>query len=325
MAHKGICHPPSVVLHAYCRWAALQGIETERMRRRWASVTEAEWPDGWLAGVSVLAERRGGAPATVAALSRIDDGFEQTATRSRGSHALTRALPISAIGSEGAALAGETAALTHGDPAARSATVRVTTLLHHCMTDSPEETHLSGGTGQLVKETLRRGIVTLPTVGRGEVGDEDGHLMGVFQCAVDQPADPGLLARLAPDATAPSALYGGLYAAVSFPQRTDFTAALHFAAGAPDGDSVACVTGALLGAVHGVEALPVRLVSRHKLSWVLDTLARDLLLQIFESPSGGEYVAGWDPHWRSRYPSWWVIPAGPNECRNRALPLPSSA
>lgn len=71
--------------------------------------------------------------------------------------------------------------------------------------------------------------------------------------------------------------------------------------------------------------MPVRLVSRHKLSWVLDTLARDLLLQIFESPSGGEYVAGWDPHWRSRYPSWWVIPAGPNECRNRALPLPSSA
>lgn len=172
------------------------------------------------------------------------------------------------------------------------------------MTDSPEETHLSGGTGQLVKETLRRGTVTLPTVGRGEVGDEDGHLMGVFQCAVDQPADPGLLARLAPDATAPSALYGGLYAAVSFPQRTDFTAALHFAAGAPDGDSVACVTGALLGAVHGAEALPVRLVSRHKLSWVLGTLARDLLLQIFESPSGGEYVAGWDPHWRSRYPSW---------------------
>ncbi len=34
--HKGICHPPSVVWHAYCRWAALQGIEAERMRRRWA-------------------------------------------------------------------------------------------------------------------------------------------------------------------------------------------------------------------------------------------------------------------------------------------------
>ncbi|MFV5999047.1 hypothetical protein ACNPQM_43905, partial [Streptomyces sp. NPDC056231] len=34
--NKGICHPPSVVWHAYCRWAALQGIEAERMRRRWA-------------------------------------------------------------------------------------------------------------------------------------------------------------------------------------------------------------------------------------------------------------------------------------------------
>lgn len=61
--HKGICHPASVVWHAYCRWAALQGIEAERMRRRWAPYdTETAWPDGWLAQVSVLAERSGAAP-----------------------------------------------------------------------------------------------------------------------------------------------------------------------------------------------------------------------------------------------------------------------
>jgi hypothetical protein len=40
---------------------------------------------------------------------------------------------------------------------------------------------------------------------------------------------------------------------------------------APDSDSVACVTGALLGAAYGVEALPV------DLAWVVDTLARHLL------------------------------------------------
>ncbi|MFE4051073.1 hypothetical protein [Streptomyces sp. YIM B13518] len=45
-------------------------------------------------------------------------------------------------------------------------------------------------------------------------------------------------------------------------------------------------------------------MSRHELSWVLDTLARDLLLQILDSPSGSEYVEGWDPHWWSRYPGW---------------------
>ncbi|MFB9398561.1 hypothetical protein [Streptomyces echinatus] len=31
---------------------------------------------------------------------------------------------------------------------------------------------------------------------------------------------------------------------------------------------MACFTGALLGAVHGAEALPVDLVSRHELGWV---------------------------------------------------------
>lgn len=301
MEHKGICHPPSVVMHSYCRWAALQGIEAERMRRRWASGTGAEWPDGWLAGVPVLAERRGSAPATVAALAWIDEHREWTATRSRGCHALTRALPISAIGKEGAALAGEIAALTHGDTAAQSAAVRATALLHHCLTDSPEEAHRSVTNDQPVRETLRTGIAALSPLGRG---DEHDHLMTVFRHAVDQPADAGLLARLAPDATAPSALYGGLYTAASFPDRAGFGAALQFAAGAPDGDSVACVTGALLGAVHGIEALPVDLVSRHELSWVLDTLARDLLIQIFDSPSGSEYVEGWDPHWWSRYPGW---------------------
>ncbi|WP_431998692.1 hypothetical protein [Streptomyces fungicidicus] len=91
---------------------------------------------------------------------------------------------------------------------------------------------------------------------------------------------------------------------MSVPGRADFGTALRFAAGAPDGDFVACVTDAVLGAVHGIEALPGDLASRHKLSWVLDTLARDPLLQIFDLPSGSEYVEGWDPHRWSRCPGW---------------------
>ncbi|GAA4994427.1 hypothetical protein [Kitasatospora paranensis] len=39
MAHRGICHAPSVLWHAYCRWAALQGIERTATERRWTS-----WP-----------------------------------------------------------------------------------------------------------------------------------------------------------------------------------------------------------------------------------------------------------------------------------------
>jgi hypothetical protein len=55
------------------------------------------------------------------------------------------------------------------------------------------------------------------------------------------------------------------------------------------------VTGALLGAVHGYVALPVDLLSRRELTWVLDTLARDLLSEMKNSPSVSEYVPGGGP------------------------------
>ncbi|WP_258382693.1 ADP-ribosylglycohydrolase family protein [Streptomyces sp. NTH33] len=299
--HKGICHPPSVVWHAYCRWAALQGMEEERMRRRWASGTEGAWPDGWLAQVPVLAQRRGSAPATVAALSKIEQGtVEKPTTTSRGCHALTRILPVAVVFAgrgpgHGAAEAREIAALTHGDPAAQSAAAHATVLLAHCLTSGEEPQ---------VRRALADGIRALPEADPDLATRELEQLTTALEQADEHPADSERLARLAPDATAPSALLGGLYVAASFPERDQVDAALRFAAGAPDGDSVACVTGALLGAAHGAEALPVDLVSRHELAWVLDTLARDLVAQIVDRPSGGEYLGGWDPHWWSRYPGW---------------------
>ncbi|MGW5258148.1 ADP-ribosylglycohydrolase family protein [Streptomyces sp. NPDC004012] len=148
------------------------------------------------------------------------------------------------------------------------------------------------------------GLHALPNADRGLGVGELERLATALRQADDHPADAARLARLAPDVTAPSALLGALYAAASFPEPAQVGAALRFAAGAPDGDSPACVTGALLGAVHGAEALPVDLVSRHELAWVLDTLARDLVAQFADSPSGDEYTIGWDPHWRDRYPGW---------------------
>ncbi|MFC8831261.1 ADP-ribosylglycohydrolase family protein [Streptomyces sp. NPDC057137] len=297
--HKGICYAPGVVLHAYSRWAFLQGIAVEKLRARWApSGDDAAWPDGWLAGVPALAERRGSAPATVAALSRIGEGPERMATASRGSHALTRALPIAVTGIGGIAQVADVAALTHGDPAARSATTHAAVLVHHCLTYTAPE---PGGSA---REALQAGLTALPSDGRPITDEEHSRLAAAFRHGVDEPPTTDRLARLAPDATAPSALLGGLYAAACFPGPADFRAATEFAAHAPDGASVACVAGALLGAVHGIQALPVDLVSRHELAWVLDTLARDLVLELDDSPGGSEYIPEWDPHWLGRYPGW---------------------
>ncbi|MGW5258851.1 ADP-ribosylglycohydrolase family protein [Streptomyces sp. NPDC004012] len=182
--HRGLCHPPSVVWHAYCRWAALQGIEVERMRRRWVTAGDEEWPDGWLAQVPVLAHRRGSAPATVAALSKIEQGtMEKPTTISRGCHTLTRTLPV-AVAVAGhnpeywVRQAREIAALTHGDPAAQSAAAHATVLAAHCLTSTPEVQESLFVAQSQVRQALMDAsfLISTPTCPAGNAYSSSRHL-----------------------------------------------------------------------------------------------------------------------------------------------------
>jgi hypothetical protein len=118
--HKGMTDPAGVVWHAYNRWAALQGIAVDELRRRWGPYTDGEWPDGWLAQVPALAQRRGSAPATVTAVKGLTPGtLDNPVSRSMGAHALTRVLPAAAMSrvwarEELVRHVEEMAALTHG-------------------------------------------------------------------------------------------------------------------------------------------------------------------------------------------------------------------
>lgn len=290
----------------------MQGIEVEKMRRRWAS-NEVSWPDGWLAQVQALAQRRGSAPATVAALSRIEQGtVEKPTTNSRGCHALTRTLPVALLGIQNgqdhwSEMAREIAALTHGDSAAHSATVCGVVLVQNCLTSILPVTdafslHRPEQDSAHVRGALETGIRALLADERGTLGDYPARLDKAFRQAVEGPASVDKLARLAPDRSAPSVLLGGLYVAACFPGPASIETSLRFAAGNPAADSVACVAGALLGAAHGIDALPVDLTSRLELSWVLDTLARDFVSELVDSPGGDEYTSAWDPNWWRRYP-----------------------
>ncbi|WP_220039839.1 hypothetical protein [Nonomuraea aridisoli] len=99
-------------------------------------------------------------------------------------------------------------------------------------------------------------------------------------------------------------LLGGVYAAASCAGPAEAAEALSFAATAPAAGSVAAVTGAMLGAVHGVHVWPLALLNRLELVWVMDTLARDLVAQLTENPSGSAYGRASDPSWFGRYPGW---------------------
>ncbi|MFF2146411.1 ADP-ribosylglycohydrolase family protein [Kitasatospora sp. NPDC058190] len=300
--HKGICHAPSVVWHAYCRWAFLQGIEPERISERWTRGSGGRWPSGWLARVPALRERRGSAPATVAALTGLTRGTPtKPVTGSRGAHALTRSLTLGLLyllsgpSTCGAAIR-ETAALTHGAPDAQDAAFSAAGVVSHCLAENaPFRTWTASRPGDDHPiDALVRSLPMPHSASPDTVLD--------LLKAPDAVPDHGQLAWIAPDATACSALLGALLTVSRFPGRDTVDAALRFAAGAPDGHSVASTAGALLGAAHGVDALPVELLSRLELAWVLDTLARDLLQQYVDSPGGGEYVPARDPNWWDRYP-----------------------
>ncbi|MBK6874122.1 MAG: ADP-ribosylglycohydrolase family protein [Kineosporiaceae bacterium] len=132
--HKGLCHPPSVVWHAWCRWAHVQGLGSS-FAAHWG--TSGDWPDGWLSQVRPLSMRHGRAPATVAALRRSSVAPAGAVGNSSGHHALTRSLPTAIFASEltnAAQIGADLAGLTHGSPDAASAAAEgvdlVAKLLH---------------------------------------------------------------------------------------------------------------------------------------------------------------------------------------------------
>jgi ADP-ribosylglycohydrolase len=222
-----------------------------------------------------------------------------------GYHGLIRALPVGAFGGAPGAtfeLAADVAALTHGAPSgfitAADGALLVVALLAE----------------QDVHEGIAAAIRTIE-----EVDPESHHLDRYAQAAADghrHPADLDVLQRHGVDRTAIGTLCAAVYVLTSFPGPEQIAEAISFAASAA-GAGVATVAGALLGACHGIDALPVEMVSRLELAWVTDTLARDVVSEVTGAPGGhetlietgpAEYRVSWadgdDPGWSRRYPGW---------------------
>lgn len=284
---KGNSHPRGQVWHAYHRWATMQAIPGIK---RWQ---EQDWPDGWLADVPALAERRGSAPATVAALqSSIMGTVEKPTATSVGAHGLTRSLPAGLCdwwGSPPGPFAADVAALAHAGEAQDAAAIAATIVAYCGMGKGFED---AVARAERECSNLPSRPARLP------------HIAEALAAARATPADETVLARLAPKATALSALAGAVYVAASHPDREQIREALLFAASTAFGRHVAPAVGAFLGALHGANALPQGLLSRLELAWVADVLARDLVTEFVDGPAGNGYDRPLDPHWWERYPGW---------------------
>jgi ADP-ribosylglycohydrolase len=263
--HRRLGPAPEALFLAYRRWACGQGIPLPRPAQ----------PSGWLHRVPALAERRGDAPAVVAALQAAHDPAPGPApVTSHGHHALSPRLPLAAVAAP-ADWIREVVLATHGNPDAVRAAVAGVELARAVL-----------GSGS-VHEALR--ATPEPLLDEVRAGYEAG-------------CPAASRAVLAPDHSAVSALRGGAALAAVCPGPDAIAQTLASARELPVPGAVGPVAGALLGAAHGAEALPVELVARLELGWAVDTLARDLVAQVEDRPGGSEYQQPADRHWWPRYP-----------------------
>lgn len=289
-------NPFGAVEGAYQRWAMLRG-ESPAPGTQWH--THANNPEhrGWLLEVPAMTKKRGSSPSTLKAIR------QGQPVDSSGCQGMLRVLPFAAftltpdsdrrwlfdaLDHNARALAG----MTHRNAESEACAGFATRLLAEALLESDK-------LQDAVRRTMAAGIDRIL----------EARIQTAWDLGATEPCVPGHLERLAPKKTATSALAGGLYVALSFPDVDTVAEALEFAGWAPDGDSVAAVAGALLGAVHGYEALPVALTARLELGWVMDQLGGDLARQVAQNQAG----AGWksespdprpplDPWWDTRYP-----------------------
>lgn len=242
---------------AYLRWLRTQG----------ASIAEAAPvpPPQWLDEQPVLHHRRG---PDEACLTGLASGEMGTAARpvnpnAQGTGAVVRSAPFGLLPYVGAEtayrLSGDTALLTHGHPAARQSAAAFSWMINHIMHDGGT---LASAAASAV-ERLRRERTPEPSV------------LQRLERALELGAGPALPAaditnELGTGGLAEEALAIGLYASLA----TESAAAAarlesgtqpqeHFRAGvvlavdhAGKTDSTASITGNLLGALYGEDALP---------------------------------------------------------------------
>lgn len=279
------------IRYAYQRWAALRGVRPAS--NDWHPFMESEFR-GWLQDVPAMAQSRGHSPSMEKAI------VSGVPSRSDSCRPMIKGLPIAVCAGAGRFAHGSAretgdyakavAEITHRHPRVAAAAAFTVRIAVHCL----------------------RGRDSFATVMREAMADgvepDLRHAMEqAIKHATDTPRDLDMLARIAPDDSSASVLGGSVYAALAFPEWETTGEALEFASCAPDGDGVAAVVGALLGALHGYEVFSTESISRLELGWVMDRLAIDLALEAKDNqvPSGGWKEGGgpWqEPWWDAKYP-----------------------
>lgn len=233
---KGICHPPSVVYHAYLRWLHTQG---------YPKFKGLEWIyDGWLISLPELHRVR--APG-LTCLTSLASGKRGTMTErindSKGCGGVMRVAPVGLFYPKDVAFstACECAALTHGHPYGYLSAGALAYIIASIIEGHDIETAVKDAIAYLRNyeghdECVRKLVLALELSG--------SHL-----------PDVDAIARIGKGWVGEEALGISTYCALKHSE--DFRAALIAAVNHDgDSDSTGAITGNILGAYLGVSKIP---------------------------------------------------------------------
>jgi ADP-ribosylglycohydrolase len=279
-AERGVDADPAVLHHAYWRWYDTQ------MR-----TSPGEPGNGWLAQEPWLYARR--APGTTCmralAATRSGNPFEggelnllgrRADNDSKGCGGVMRAAPIGFVAeSEDDAfrLGCESAAYTHGHPAGQHSAGALAVIIHSIASGRGLHRAVADARGVLARtprseETARALDLAI------ELGTEPAI-----------PPAPQSIVRLGEGWVGEEALAISVFAALKHPGQDEVLDALSLAVThSGDSDSTGAICGNILGALHGLEAVPSELVAALEGREVLLQLADDLALVVTAGPAGLE-------------------------------------
>lgn len=253
---RGICHPPTVIYHAYLRWLHTQGTQDPE------SAFVADAP-GWLVGVKALHARR--APGNTC-LSSLQSGtmgsIETPINTSKGCGGVMRAAPAGLVDHGDAFLLGcESAAITHGHPTGYLTAGCLALIVHDLLQESALLDVVDNAMSRL--STERGHEETTRALQRALEVWREGH------------PSPERVESLGRGWVAEEALAISVYCALV--AGDDFASGVRLAVNhSGDSDSTGAITGNLLGTLLGLRAIPQQWMRPLELRKEITQLADDI-------------------------------------------------
>jgi ADP-ribosylglycohydrolase len=272
-SRRGICHPPSVVFHAYQRWMLTQG---------YPRIDAYEWTyDGWLLGVKELYARRAPGNSCLSALTSGKHGtIEEPINNSKGCGGVMRVAPIGLFYRKDSAfeMAAEMAALTHGHPSGYLSAGALADIIASIID------------GEHIETAVEKAILKLKTQAQHE--ECTRILIKAIDLVKSELPDIEAISQLGEGWVGEEALAISVYCALKY--QDDFKTAIVAAVNhSGDSDSTGAITGNILGAYLGLSHIPE--------DWLNNVEMNDIIMQVADDLLVGHQNT---EEWWERYPGY---------------------